>query len=156
MKVRKAPHCSYRIRYHMVFVVKYRRDLITPEMFELMRNVCRGISQRYYFWFDAIGYEGDHVHLVLEAAPRYSPSRIMQICKSILAIQIFKAFPKLKEDELWGGEFWSDGGHIDTVGDGRGLEEVKKYVRNQGRSTDQLTLFEFIDTPQLAAKRSDG
>jgi len=44
----------------------------------------------------------------------YSPSRIMQICKSIFAIQVFKKFPELKE-ELWGGEFWSDGGHIDSV-----------------------------------------
>ena len=67
----------------------------------------------------------------------------MLICKSILAIQIFKKFPKIKEDELWGGEFWTDGGHIDTVGDGRGLEEVKKYVKSQGRNIDQLTLFEF-------------
>ena len=38
----------------------------------------------------------------------------MQICKSIFAIQVFKKFPELKE-ELWGGEFWSDGGHIDSV-----------------------------------------
>ena len=66
----------------------------------------------------------------------------MQICKSILAIQVFKKFPELKE-ELWGGEFWTDGGHIDTVGDGRGLDEVKNYVKSQGRETNQLTLFEF-------------
>ena len=143
MKVRKACHCSYRIRYHMVFVVKYRKDLITKEIFEFMKQICKDITERYYLWFDALGYEGDHVHIVVEAAPKYSPSRIMQICKSILAIQVFKKFPKLKEEELWGGEFWSDGGHIDTIGDGRALEEVKKYVKNQGRKEEQLTLFEF-------------
>ena len=135
----------------MVFVVKYRKNLITPEIFDFMKGVCKGIQERYYLWFDALGYEEDHVHLVIEGAPKYAPSRIMQICKSILAIQIFKQFPRLKEDELWGGEFWTDGGHIDTVGEGRGLEEVKKYVNNQGRDITQLTLFEFIDTPQLAA-----
>ncbi len=58
----------------------------------------------------------------------------MQICKSILAIQVFKKFPELKE-ELWGGEFWTDGGHIDTVGDGRGLDDVRRYVADQGRDT---------------------
>jgi putative transposase len=136
----------------MVFVVKYRKKLITPQMFEFMKNICKEIEQRYYLWFDAIGYEEDHVHIVVEGAPRYAPSRIMQIIKSILAIQIFKQFPKLKEEELWGGEFWTDGGHIDTVGDGRGLEEVKRYVRSQGRDVNQLTLFEFVDTPQLAAE----
>ena len=127
----------------MVFVVKYRKELITPEIFDFMKEICREINQRYYLWFEALGYEENHVHLIIEGAPRYSPSRIMQICKSILAIQIFKKFPKIKEEELWGGEFWTDGGHIDTIGDGRGLEEVKKYVRSQGRSVEQLKLVEF-------------
>jgi len=127
----------------MVFVVKYRKELITPEIFDFMKDICREINKRYYLWFEALGYEENHLHLIIEGAPRYSPSRIMQICKSILAIQIFKKFPKIKEEELWGGEFWTDGGHIDTIGDGRGLEEVKKYVKNQGRSVEQLKLFEF-------------
>ena len=138
-----ACHCSYRIRYHMVFVVKYRKDLITQSLFEFMKQICRGIEERYFLKFDALGYEEDHVHILVRGAPKYAPSRIMQICKSILAIQIFKNFPKIKEEELWGGEFWTDGGHIDTVGDGRGLDEVKKYILSQGRNPDQLTLFEF-------------
>jgi len=41
------------------------------------------------------------------------------------------------------GEFWSGGGHIVTIGDGRGLDEIKKYVLSQGRSINRLTLFEF-------------
>ena len=143
MKLRKACHCSYRIRYHMVFVVKYRKDLITSEIFEFMKEVCQGIEERYFLFFDAIGHENNHVHIVVEGAPRYAPSRIMQICKSILAIQIFKKFPKIKEEELWGGEFWSDGGHIDTVGDGRALTAVKNYVLNQGRDNKKLISYEF-------------
>ncbi len=142
MKVRKACHCSYRIRYHLVFVVKYRKDLIDTEMFEYMKNVCKGIQERYFIWFEALGHEENHVHLVVEAAPRYSPSNIIQICKSILARQIFKRFPKIKK-ELWGGEFWTDGGHVDTVGDGRALKVVKNYVLNQGRDNKKLVSYEF-------------
>ena len=142
MYVRKATHCSYRIRYHMVFVMKYRKKLITDDIFEFMKIVCDGISQRYYLHFDAIGTDRDHIHIVVEGAPKYSPSRIMQICKSLLAKLTFKQFPELRE-ELWGGQFWSDGGHIDTVGDGRGLDEVKQYVKKQGGDTDQLILTEF-------------
>ena len=151
MKVKRACHCTYRIRYHMVFVMKYRKELITDEIFDYMKIICKGITARYYLDFDALGSDGDHLHIVVEGAPKYSPSRIMQICKSIIAIQVFKKFPKLKEEELWGGEFWSDGGHIDTVGDGRGLEEVKNYVKQQGKDPSQMKLFEFDDTPQLAA-----
>lgn len=126
----------------MVFVLKYRKKLLTSEIFEFIKAVCQGIEERYFIHFDALGSDGDHLHLVVEGAPRYSPSRIMQICKSILAIQVFKRFPEIKE-ELWGGEFWSDGGHIDTIGDGRGLEEVKKYVKNQGGNPDQMLLHQF-------------
>ena len=142
MEVKHASHCTYRIRYHLVFVIKYRKSLITEETFEFIKLICQGIEKRYFLRFDAVGTDGNHLHIVVEGAPRYSPSRIMQICKSVLAIQIFKQFPKLKE-ELWGGKFWSDGGHIDTVGDGRALDEVKKYVKNQGLNSDQLTIFEF-------------
>ena len=142
MKVRKASHCTYRIRYHMVFVTKYRKKLLSKEIFDFMKFVCEGISERYYLYFDALGTDEDHLHLVVEGAPRYSPSRIMQICKSLLAKLTFRQFPELRK-ELWGGEFWSDGGHIDTVGDGRGLDEVKNYVLKQGGDPNQLTLIEF-------------
>ena len=128
----------------MVFVLKYRKKLLSDEVFEFLKMVFKEIEQRYYFSFNALGTDQDHLHIVVEAAPKYSPSQIMQICKNITAIQTFKRFPKLR-NELWGGEFWSDGGHIDTVGDGRGLEEVIKYVHNQGRDPNQLTLFEFVE-----------
>lgn len=127
----------------MVFVIKYRKSLITEEIFEFMKQICKEIEERYFLFFEAIGHENNHIHLVVEGAPRYSPSRIMQICKSILAMQIFKKFPKIKEEELWGGEFWSDGGHIDTVGDGRALTAVKNYVLNQGRNDKDLISHEF-------------
>jgi putative transposase len=137
----------------MVFVVKYRKSLITEDVFELMKSVCYGIAERYYLWFEAMGHENNHVHILVEGAPRYSPSRIMQICKSILARKIFENFPKIKEDELWGGEFWTDGGHIDTIGDGRGLEQVKKYVEDQGRDSNELIIEKLNQhTPQLAAE----
>ena len=144
MEVMHASHCTYRIRYHMVFVLKYRKQIISEEIFGTMKEICKGIEERYYLKFDAIGHEEDHIHILVRGAPKYSPSRIMQICKSILAVQIFKKFPKLKEEELWGGQFWSDGGHVDTVGDGRALDEIKKYVLSQGRDVSQLALFEFV------------
>ena len=139
MKVKYAPHCSYRIRYHMVFVVKYRKFLISLEIFNYIKIILKNIEERYFLNFHAIGYENNHLHLLIEARPRYSPSEIMQICKSIIAKQIFKQFPEIKK-ELWGGHFWTEGGHIDTVGDGYGEEKMKEYIKNQGRNIDQLIL----------------
>jgi putative transposase len=122
--------------------MKYRKKLISNEIFFHIKDICAGLSERYFLNFDSLGSDGDHLHILVEGPPKYSPSRIMQICKSIIAIQLFKRFPEIRE-ELWGGEFWTDGGHIDTVEDGRGLEEIKNYVKNQGGDPNQLKLFSF-------------
>ncbi len=142
MEVRYACHCSYRIRYHMVFVVKYRKYLIDKEVHACLIATCKGIQERYYLTFHALGTDGDHLHMLVEAAPRYSPSRVMQICKSITAKQIFENIPRIKE-ELWGGHFWTAGGHIDTVGDGYGEEKMKEYIQHQGKDPKQFTLLHF-------------
>ena len=123
----------------MVFVVKYRKSLISDVVFEFLKDILKGIEERYYLNFHAIGHENNHLHLLVEARPRYSPSEIMQICKSIIAKQIFKQFSEIKE-ELWGGHFWTEGGHIDTVGDGYGEDKMKEYIKNQGRNINQLRL----------------
>jgi len=140
MEVEHACHCTYRIRYHMVFVVKYRKKLLLENIpLDFFTNLLRSIGERYWFKFEAIGLENNHFHIVVGAAPRYSPSQIMQIVKSISAKMIFKRFKEIK-GELWGGEFWSDGGHIDTVSEYGGLEKIKKYVLEQGIDEKQLRL----------------
>ena len=143
MDVEHAAHCTYRIRYHMVFVVKYRKKLLLERTrIEFLKEIMQGLSERYYFKFDAIGIDGDHFHIVLGAAPSYSPSQIMGMIKSWSARLIFKNYPYLRE-ELWGGEFWSDGGHIDTVSEYGGLDKIKKYVVEQGGDSAQLQLTAF-------------
>ncbi len=101
-----------------------------------MKNVCFEISERYCFEFDAIGRDGDNVHLFVGAEPKYSPSKIMQIIKSITARQIFKQYPEIKK-QLWGGELWSDGGYIGTIGDGKTSDVIKNYVENQGNKEEE-------------------
>ena len=132
----------------MVLCVKYRKKLlIDQERIDLLKNVCIEIGERYCFEFDAIGTDGDHVHVFVGSAPKYAPSRIMQVIKSITARQIFKAFPEIRK-QLWGGEFWSDGGYIGTVGEGITAEIIRDYIERQGSNEEkegynQLKLFEF-------------
>jgi putative transposase len=116
----------------MVFCVKYRKKLLSDtEIVNFLKNVCFEINERYCFEFDAIGSDGDHVHLFVGAEPKYSLSKVMQIIKSITARQIFKQYPEIRK-QLWGGELWSDGGYIGTVGDGTTYDVIKNYVENQG------------------------
>ena len=126
----------------MVFVVKYRKAMISREKMEFIKSILLEIGERYWFKFDAIGIEKDHFHVVLGAAPRHSPSKIMQTIKSISARELFKRYPEIKK-QLWGGEFWTDGGHIDTVSEYGGLEKIRRYVEEQGGNITQLQLSDF-------------
>jgi putative transposase len=121
--------------------------LVQDERFETFRDVCREISERYYFEFEKVGSDGDHVHIFVGAAPRYSPSRVMQIVKSITAIKLFEKYPEIK-NKLWGGEFWSDGGYIGTVGDGVTADIIRRYIEEQGTPEEkemykQMTILDF-------------
>jgi len=63
--------------------------------------------------------------------PTYSPQKIVQIIKSITAREIFKKAPSVKK-ELWGGEFWTKGYFVSTVGKHGNEDKITNYVKNQG------------------------
>ena len=136
--------------YHIVCPVKYRRLIFKTEKIDNeLREICLEISKRYEIDFIEIGADKDHVHFLIQSVPKYSPSRLAQLIKSITAKQIFKRCPEVKK-ELWGGEFWSKGYFISTVGQYTNEEVMKKYIINQGKDlnykilhrVDQLSIFE--------------
>jgi len=135
MKLGKTSHSSYKIRYHVVTAVKYRKALLNNEVEECIRETMKGISERYEIAIDEIGFDKNHIHIFCGAHPSMSPMRIMSIIKSITARKVFEAFPKLKKKELWGGSFWSTGKYIGTVGEATNEKVVKRYIKNQ--SLDQ-------------------
>ena len=138
-----ACHKVYSIKYHMMFCIKYRKSLFQDnDIVEYFKEILGKIGERYYFTFETMGIDENHIHLLVQSAPRYAPSRVAQIIKSISAIELFKKFPELKED-LWGGEFWNDGGYIGTIGEGVNAEIIRNYIHKQGRPTDQLKLSDF-------------
>jgi putative transposase len=55
------------------------------------------IGKRYWFEFDAIGSDGDHIHVFVGAAPKYAPSNDMQIIKSITTKHIFNKYPDFRK-----------------------------------------------------------
>jgi putative transposase len=71
--------------------------------------------------------------------PKYGGSDVVRIFKSITAKQLFLKFPQLKKD-LWGGEFWSDGFYIATVGKRGNWHVVQSYVSNQGKTIKSTQL----------------
>jgi len=128
--------------YHIVCPAKYRRAVFTPDVDEKLKEICALISLRYEIEFLEIGADADHVHFLVQSVPTYSPTKIVRTIKSITAKEIFRQMPEVKK-QLWGGEFWSDGYFISSVGTHATEEIIKQYVKNQGGADDstQPSLF---------------
>jgi len=133
--------------YHLVCPSKYRRVVFTDEVDSCLKDVCLEIAKRYEVKFIEIGTDLDHVHFLVQSVPMYSPTHLVRIVKSITAREIFRLVPSVKK-QLWGGEFWSKGYFVNTVGQKGNEESIAKYVRNQGREKEyqqlhreQLSLF---------------
>ena len=137
--IKRTSHAVYDLKYHMVWVPKYRKMILRGELANGIKTSFREISERYGFDIDTMEVKDDHVHLFLSAPPRYSPARIVQIIKSISAKMVFKEFPEVKK-QLWGGEFWGDGYFVRSVGDKVTSEVIRRYIKYQQQ--EQLS-FEF-------------
>ena len=137
------------LMYHIVSVVKYRKEAITKEVKKTINETCIEISQRYEIHFVEIGVDGDHVHYLVQSVPMMSPKRLVQLIKSITAREVFKNNAEVKK-LLWGGKFWTSGYYINTVGKYSTREVIQNYVRNQGKNYEQLlvnqpTLFDITN-----------
>ena len=117
--------------YHIVCPAKYRRVVFSPEVDTVLKEVCLDIAKRYEIAFLEIGTDNDHVHFLVQSVPTYSPTKIVKIIKSLTAREIFTRVPAIKK-QLWGGEFWSKGYFISTVGRHGNEDVIRQYVKNQG------------------------
>jgi REP element-mobilizing transposase RayT len=117
----------------MVCAAKYRRVVFSAEVDRELKAVCLEIAKRYEIVFLEIGTDRDHVHFLVQSVPTYSPTKIVRTIKSITAREIFKRVPQVKT-QLWGGEFWSDGYYVASVGQHASEETIREYVQQQGQA----------------------
>ena len=125
--------------YHVVCPAKYRRVVFDPAVDAVLKEICLEIAQRYAIVFLEIGTDHDHVHFLLQSVPTYSPTQMVKTIKSLTAREIFRRVPAVKK-QLWGGEFWSKGYFISTVGRYGSEEVIRQYVKKQGTEKAYIKL----------------
>ena len=136
--IRKSHNVSVLI-YHIVCPAKYRRTVFSEKVDQVLKEVCLEIANRYEIRFLEIGTDKDHVHFLIQSVPTYSASKIVQVVKSLTAREVFARVPSVKK-QLWGGEFWTDGYYVSTVGQHGTEATVSHYVRQQGREKEYQQL----------------
>ena len=143
MSIFRANHKVYELKYHFVLIIKYRKNLFSEDIEKYLKTLFEGICFKYDFVLETIGFDNNHVHLMIQTLPKTSLSEVFRILKSISAKYLFKKFPRLKTS-LWGGHFWSAGGYVGSVGEGKNGDVIRNYIKRQGQSDKNLKLIDFF------------
>jgi putative transposase len=125
--------------YHFVCPAKYRRVVFSETVDDCLKSICLEISQRYEIHFLEIGTDKNHVHFLVQSVPKYSPTQMVTMIKSLTAKEIFKKHPEVKKI-LWGGEFWPAGYFVNTVSKFGDEQSISRYVKEQGLDKEYKTL----------------
>ena len=106
----------YDLRYHFVFLPKYRKRVLVGELKKRIEGMIRFCCQIHQWEVFELAIQEDHLHLYLGVQPKWSPSRVMNLIKGGTSKKIREFFPEL--DEIyWGSTFWADGYLVKSVGE---------------------------------------
>lgn len=143
MELRRSAHAVYELKYHLVWVPKYRARILGGEVSRYLKEVFAQIAEEYGFHIIAVEIMEDHVHVLIEAPPSYSAAELVQTIKSISARELFRKFPKVKK-MMWSGKIWNEGYFVRSIGDKVTADVIKKYIQYQKREDNprQAKMFE--------------
>ena len=139
-------HTTYRCKYHIVIIPKYRRMVIYNKLRADIGAILRRLIERKP---DCVLLEAeacpDHIHMLIEIPPKYSVSEFMGYLKSKSTLEIFERHAEMKY-KFGNRHFWADGYYVSTVG----LNEatVRKYIQDQEKddiAKDKLSVKEYED-----------
>ncbi len=140
MEIIKTAHSAYQLQYHVVWVCKYRRRILKPGVCSYLRKALPALSQNIPgVTIETIGFDHDHLHMVMVIPPKFSIAAVMGRLKSQSSSYMRRKFEFLEKVYWKENIVWSPGYFVSSVG----VDEkvIKRYVEYQGRQdSGQLRL----------------
>lgn len=132
ININKLFHCTYALSYHFVFVTKYRRRCLTPEMLDRLREITSRLAQTWGGRLVELNGEADHVHFLVEMNPKAAPSVVANNFKTVTSRLLRKEFARelgrvYKDRVLWSRTYF-----VASCGEAP-LEIIKQYIAQQER-----------------------
>jgi putative transposase len=124
-------HSVFLLHYHLVLVVKYRRNVFNTNISSRAKEIFEYIAPNYNITLEEWNHDGDHVHILFKAHPNTEISKFINAYKSASSRLLKKEFPEIRR-KLWKETFWSQSFCLLTTG-GAPLEVIKKYIETQGQ-----------------------
>ncbi|MBJ7987019.1 MULTISPECIES: IS200/IS605 family transposase [Bacillus cereus group] len=130
MKLDSNNHSVFLLYYHLVLVVKYRRNVFDDDMSDYAKDMFVRLSENYNITLVEWNHDVDHVHILFKAHPNTEMTKFINAYKSASSRLIKRDFPQVKK-KLWKEMFWSRSFFLLTTG-GSPIDVVMKYIENQG------------------------
>ncbi len=129
MELQRGRNSVYKMAYHLVWCVKYRKPVLVGPVAEELKDLLLQVAKDNGFTIEAAEIMPDHVHLFVQATPNHLVASMVKALKGVSARFLFKKFPELRE-QLWREHLWNPSYFVGTVGD-ISEETVKKYIEGQ-------------------------
>ena len=125
--------CVCNINYHVVWSVKYRRKILTPEIEEYLKTLSVTIGEEKGFTVQLLECgDGDHVHCFISAPPKISITNIVRYLKGITGRKLYDRFPEIRQ-KLWKGQLWNHSYYVETIGC-VSEENIRRYIEKQTKA----------------------
>ena len=123
-------HSVFLLYYHLVLVVKYRRQVFDDAMSNFAKDIFLRIAKLHNISLEQWKHDKDHVHIMFRAHPNTAISKFINAYKSASSRLIKKNFPAVRR-KLWKEMFWSRSFCLLTTG-GAPIAAIRKYIEKQG------------------------
>lgn len=133
MKLDNNAHSVFLLQYHLVLVVKYRRQVFDETISERAKEIFVYIAPKYNITLQEWNHDKDHVHILFRAHPNSEISKFINAYKSAGSRLLKKEFPQIRQ-KLWKECFWSQSFCLLTTG-GAPIEVIRKYIESQGEKS---------------------
>ncbi len=128
---RKTSHSVYDIKYHVVWITKYRKPVISKDIGVRLRELIRQICSSMDIQIIKGHVSRDHVHVMMSVPPYVSVSQMMKRIKGRTSRKLFDEYRGLKK-ALWGQHLWARGYFAATTGNVTD-EVIIKYIEEQSK-----------------------
>ena len=125
-------HSKFLIKYHIILVCKYRKQLLVGAVEYDMKKIMRHISEMSDFDIEVMETDKDHLHMMVRSEPKLSPLQIVRRLKQMSISAVWKKYRDcLRHNFYKEHTFWTDGYFVSSIGN-VSQETIKKYIENQG------------------------
>ena len=128
MSYRKTSHSVYDLKYHIVWVTKYRKSMLRGEIGLRLRELIRQDCAKLDVYILTGHVSADHVHLLVSVPPSIAVSKLVQQLKGRSSRRLMDEYGELKR-QYWGRRMWARGYFAVTTGDITD-EMVKQYIES--------------------------